>query len=72
MRLAILYVTADGRACPCCGGETKRIETRGYFARGGIVKEHSQCVRCGIRTLAYRPGELPIIFGWIRTTKGKR
>ena len=71
MTLRIIHATTSS-ACPICGELTRRVTTRGYFARGGAVKEHVECVRCGIRTLAYRPGEPPIIFGWIRTTKGKR
>lgn len=72
MRLRILGSTTDSGTCPMCGGETARIRTRGYFGRGGIVKEHMGCVRCGIRTLAHHPDKPPTIFGWIRTTKGKR
>ena len=72
MILNILRTTTSAKQCPICEHDARQIVTRGYFGRKGIVKEHSECVRCGIRTLAYRPGEPPIIFGWIRTTKGKR
>ena len=72
MMLRILYAAAADGTCPRCGRKADRIMTRGYFARAGIVKEHVACARCGIRTLAYRPGEPPTIYGWIQTTKGKR
>lgn len=72
MILKVIRTTTSAKQCPMCEQDVRIVVTRGYFGRRGAVKEHCECARCGLRTLAYEPGRPPILYGWIRTTKGKR